>query len=272
ERGLCYTPSAMAIPLIDVEPLRPVLAQSPLGLISDIDGTLSPIAPTPRETSVPEAIRHLLGGLLSRGVFVALITGRTVAEARGLVGLDGLAYAGNHGLSIWMDGREEVAPEAARYEDEARRVLEELRGLNIPGVWLEDKGPVIGLHYRLAEDAAAARAAILSEVQASPAAKRFRVVEGRMILELRPPVAVDKGTALARLAQRWGLGGLLCLGDDTTDIDMFRSARELTGVGAACIAVESEEANSQVLAGAQYSVKGVGGVEWLLSEVLRALP
>jgi len=261
----------MAVPLTSIEPLHRVISQRPLGLISDIDGTLSPIAPTPEEAFVPPGVRRLLEELLARGVFVALISGRTLADARRMVGLDGLTYAGNHGLHLWVDGREEAAPEIAEYEAKARQVLADLRGLSHPGVRIEDKGPVIAVHYRLAPDEMAAWAAILAALQASAAAQEFRVTEGRKVVELRPPIAIDKGTALLRLARRWALRGLLCLGDDTTDIDMFKAAGELRGVEAASIAVEDKETTPEVLAQADFSVKGIKGVEWLLALICEQL-
>ena len=74
--------------------------------------------------------------------------------------------------------------------------------------------------------------------------------------------------------ERFSLKGFLCLGDDTTDVDMFRAARGLraAGIGEACVAVESADVMPAVLATADYSVRGVEGVEWLLGEVFRALP
>jgi trehalose 6-phosphate phosphatase len=128
----------MAVALLDIEPLRPILSLRPFGLISDIDGTLSPIVPRPEEAYIPEDIRSLLEDLVTTGVFVALISGRTLADARRLVNLDRLTYAGNHGLYLWADGRQKAVPEAARYEAKARRALRELQGLSQPGVRLED--------------------------------------------------------------------------------------------------------------------------------------
>ncbi|HEU4760322.1 MAG TPA: trehalose-phosphatase [Dehalococcoidia bacterium] len=264
----------MAVPLQSIEPLRPVLSQPPLGLASDIDGTLAPIVPRPEDAAVSPRCRALLGELMQRGVRVALMTGRSLAMARRMVGLEGAAYAANHGLSLWVDGREETASEAAEYVALAQRAVSEMEGLDVPGVVLEDKGPVLAVHYRQAADAVAARQAVLRAIGASPAARAFRLHEGRRVVELRPPLAVDKGTALAALASRLGVRSLLCLGDDATDIDMFRAAGRLRegGLPVAIVAVRSEEATEAVLAGADYWVDGVKGVEWLLREVLTALP
>ncbi len=273
----------MAVPLTDIEPLRPVLSQRPLGILSDIDGTISPIAARPEEAFVPGEICRLLGELSARGVFIALVTGRPLEEARRRVRLDGIAYAGNHGLELWVDGRRETAPGVGEYVEKARAALADLSRLDLPHVWVEDKGPVIGVHYRQSAEPQAARQAILSAMEASAAAKAFRIHEGKKIVELRPRlVGVDKGSAACALAQRFRLQGVLCLGDDTTDADMFRAVRGLCGpfdsaqgrlrgpVGA-CIAVDGEEASPLVLEAADYVVQGVEGVEWLLGEVVTAI-
>ncbi len=263
----------MAVPLTGIEPLREILSRRPLGLCSDIDGTLSPIVPRPEDARLFRGCRRLLEGLSAAGMLVVLTTGRSLADARRLVGLEGVAYAANHGLTIWLDGREESSPEVAPYTKLARLALAELAGLSAAGVRLEDKGPVLALHYRQAPDETAAHDAILSALGASPAAGAFRVQEGRKVIELRPPLEIDKGMALAEMVKRLGLRGVLCLGDDVTDADMFRSLSRLRGEGlsGAAVAVRSEETTPHLLEAGDYVVEGVAGVKWLLSEVLKAL-
>ena len=95
-----------------------------------------------------------------------------------------------------------------------------------------------------------------------------------MVIELRPPLDIDKGTAVETLADRLGIKSMICLGDDITDIDMFEATRRLRSQGlvAATVAVIAEEAAPEVAEAADYAVEGVEGVEWLLAEVVRALP
>ncbi len=260
--------------LRSIEPLRPLLSHRPLGLVSDIDGTLAPIVPVPEEASVSPGCLRALDELIHRGVAVALVTGRNLEFARRMVGLDGVAYAANHGLSLWVGGREETPDALREYVERMRKVMAEAKEIGIPGVSVEDKGPVLAFHYRRAADAERAREAILAAVRASPSAAGLRVQEGRKVIELRPPVAVDKGTALAHLAERLGMAAVICLGDDATDIDMFRAVARMREVGrpGISIAVESEETTAELMASADYSVYGVEGVEWLLGELIRALP
>ena len=95
-----------------------------------------------------------------------------------------------------------------------------------------------------------------------------------MVIELRPPLDIDKGTAVETLAKRLGVKGVICLGDDITDIDMFSATRRLRsqGLATATVAVGSEETAPEVAEAADFTVDGVEGVEWLLAEVVRALP
>jgi trehalose 6-phosphate phosphatase len=266
----------MAQPLTSIEPLLPLLRRQPFGVLADIDGTLAPIVPRPEDAAVPEETRELLRGLTGRGVRVALITGRSLEAARSIAGLSEVAYAAGHGLTLWIEGRTEVAPGLEPYPELARRAEHDLGPLasRIPGVQFENKGPLLAVHYRRTAEPEAAREAILAELQRSPVTERFWVQEGRFLIELRPPIGVDKGTAAVALAGRLGLRGAIVLGDDMTDIDMFAAlgGKKVAGLTAATIAVVNEEATPEVLRAADYSLEGTEGVRWLLAEVLRALP
>jgi trehalose 6-phosphate phosphatase len=143
----------------------------------------------------------------------------------------------------------------------------------VPGVELENKGALLAVHYRRAEGSHA-REAILQALTRSRAAQRFRLQEGRMVVELRPPLQADKGTALEMLARRLANKSVICLGDDITDIDMFVALQRLRaqGLAGASVAVASREAAPEVERAADYTVEGQEGVEWLLSDMVRALP
>jgi trehalose 6-phosphate phosphatase len=265
----------MARPLTSIEPLLPVIRRRPLGLLSDIDGTLAPIVSRPEDARVPDATRDLLRQLAAKGVKVALITGRRLKTAQRTAGLDDVAYAAQYGLTVWMDGRTETAPGLAEYEALARKAENDLRPLSqtLPGVQVVNKEGLLAIHYRRAEGPGA-REAILRAVGRSQAAQRFLVLEGRMVVELRPPIRADKGTALEMLVRRLGVKGVICLGDDVMDIDMFAALRRLRaeGLAGATIAAASREAAPEVEQAADYTVEGPEGMQWLLSEMVRALP
>jgi len=220
-----------AVPLTSVHALRNIISIRPLGLFSDIDGTLAPIVSRPEDARVTPKCRELLGRLLDCGVRVALITGRTPGTARLMTGLDRVVYAANHGMTLWMDGVDETTEAVAGYVALAGAVARELAGINAVGVTVEHTGPNVAVHYRRAADEVTARAGIIEAIAASPSARSFRVREGRKVFELRPPLPINKGTALEGLVRRFGMRGLLCLGDDQTDVDMFAAVAQLRDEG-----------------------------------------
>lgn len=254
--------------LRDVEPLRPLLEHRPLALLSDIDGTLAPIVPHPEDAAVTARAREALRALIGRGVKVALVTGRPLDVARRMVGIEEAYYAANHGLDMWIEGREET-PEAVRpYVAWARELLREVGTVDWPGVVVEDKGAIVAYHYRRSEDEAGALAAIKAAVGRSEAARHFRVQEGRKVYELRPPLEINKGTAARLLVGRMGARAVLAMGDDITDVHMFEVVRALP-VPSVVVGVWNEE-SPEVAAGTEYFVRGVEGVEWLLGEMVKS--
>src|SRR3989337_1516746 len=99
----------MAQPFTNSEPPLPLLQQRPFGVLSDIDGTLAPIVPRPEDATVPEETRRLLRGLVAKGVRVALVTGRSLESALQIAGVEGVAFAAEHRLRLWINSRLEAA-------------------------------------------------------------------------------------------------------------------------------------------------------------------
>lgn len=261
----------MAEELRDIAPLRSLLEHRPLALLSDIDGTLAPIVSRPEDASITPRARKAILQLIDAGVRVAFVTGRSPAMARRMAGIEEAFYATNHGLEVWVpEGGIETPEEVRPYVGWARDVLGEIGGaVDAQGVVIEDKGAILAFHYRLAEDDAAALAAIKAAIARSESARHFSVQEGRKVFELRPPLLVNKGTAARMLAARLGAGSVLTMGDDTTDFEMFDGVRSL-GVPNAIVGVWNAE-EPEVVERADYFVRGVVGVEWLLGELVRAL-
>jgi trehalose 6-phosphate phosphatase len=194
-------------------------------VLLDVDGTLAPIVARPELAEVPEETRAELRHLVERYALVACVSGRSGEEARRLVGVEGVVYVGVHGL--------ELASEAERW----REALRPFAQLDWP--WLEDKGLTVALHWREAADEQAARAELESVAERAEEAG-LEVRWGRKVLELRPPVEADKGTAVRTLLEERGLRRALYAGDNTTDLDAFRG---LDGLEVAVrIAVASPEA------------------------------
>jgi trehalose 6-phosphate phosphatase len=262
----------MAEELRDIGPLLPLLDHQPFAVISDIDGTLAPIVPNPEDARVTEGARESLRGLIDHGVAVAFATGRALEMAREMAGLDGVDIGANHGIDLYIAG-ERRTPEAVRpYVAWAREIVAAAGDIG-SGVTVEDKGPVLAFHYRNAPDEAAAIAGINAAIESIPAAAHFDRQWGRKLIELRPRLALNKGTAARELLQHVGAASVLVMGDDVTDLDMFAAVSELreAGVPVTRIAVWSPEVDVRMLEESDYFVRGVEGIEWLLDEVLTVL-
>ena len=205
---------------------RDALAQAPAGLATDFDGTLAPIVADPARVAAATGAREALEELARRIAVVALITGRRAGDARRLVGTDQVAIAGNHGVEWMAPGQAEAAPDPR--EAEVRTALGRMLAA-VPsdlGLSIEDKGLSATVHYRNAPNPSEARRRMLEALDAASdpvIARRY----GRMSVELRAPLLGDKGMAIHQIADRYGLAGLVVMGDDVTDLDMFRAAHEL---------------------------------------------
>jgi len=230
------------------DPLR-LLAAEPerAAVLLDVDGTLAPIVARPEDAYVPEETRGELARLAGRYALVACVSGRPRSEVERMVGVAGVAVVGEHGL--------ELAPEAAAWAD---RVAEFARGVDWPA---ERKPLSVSFHFRRADDQEAARA-YLTRVADAAEAEGLVPRWGRMVLEVRPPVAADKGTAVRTLVTRAGVRRALYAGDDRTDLDAFHGLEGLElGVR---VAVGSAEAPPELLAAADLVIDGTDGVLGLL--------
>jgi trehalose 6-phosphate phosphatase len=211
--------------------LRPRLSQSPLILMLDIDGTLAPLQPRPEDAFVPELTRRAVVTLVdSMDVHVALVTGRAAADGRRVAGIDGVWVIGNHGIeSINPAGEAVVDASAAPYRDDIAAAVDELTALlgSIAGVRVEDKTWTLSVHFRLADPAIEPRLrATMDEVAHKHG---LRMIRGKKIFELRPPIHVHKGTAVVELSRLIAgpslVASLFYAGDDRTDEDAFRALR-----------------------------------------------
>lgn len=209
----------------------------------DFDGTLSDIVSRPEDAVLTEERRQLLRDLNSRPRFaVAVISGRTVDDVRERVGLSDIAYAGHHGLEIAGPGFSYLPPEAEAFRGTAARLGESLEAEigGIPGVIFEHRGISLGVHYRLvaADQRQSALRAIWGAIQPLEDAGEARIITGKEVVNVLPPVVWHKGSALQWLMEMLDsiphrVGGTfpIYIGDDVTDEDAFPVARE-TGIAA----------------------------------------
>jgi trehalose 6-phosphate phosphatase len=257
------------------EALKHLLSAQPLALATDFDGTVSEIAPTPEEAVISSRCRNLLSKLAERLPLVAVLSGRSAAEAQRLVGLPRIVYLGNHGLERWQNGKTLVDPSVSRNFGAIASVLLAARAqLNLPGLRFEEKGSGASIHYRLARDPAAAKDRIVSVLQELTKGTELKVVEGRRVVELRPSVRVDKGTALFDLLTESPAGGAIYAGDDWTDLDAFAGLRRWqhrAGGQTLAVAVASSEMPRGLENAADLVVDGVEGWADLMDALLTSL-
>ena len=220
-------------------PLRD--APEETALLFDVDGTLAPIAALPELARVPPETKAELARLAGSYRLIACISGRPGEEAAALVGVEGIRYVGNHGLEL--DSRAaELAGRIASFRD----------SVDVP---VEDKGLSLSYHYRSAENEGAARAK-LEEVAEKAKAEGLDARWGRKVLEIRPPVAADKGTAVQALLRSAPVRQGLYAGDDATDLDAFEGLARAGLEHFVRVAVESDEGPGELLAAADLVVSG----------------
>lgn len=251
---------------------RHIKAGGRVGVVTDIDGTVSPIVAQYDAAQVTPRNRELLGALSQRLALVAAVSGRGVDDLRQRVGVAGMVYVGNHGMERWHEGAIHVPPEVAAYRPAIASALAQLTPHLLPGMAIEDKQVTASVHYRQAADHAAVEAQFTPAITRIVEAQGLRLFPGRMVYEIRPPVEVNKGTAFTELVQAYRLAAAVYIGDDTTDSDALSMARALRERGVAeCfgVGVVADETPQIVLASADVTVDGVSGVEsfldWLLS-------
>lgn len=202
-------------------------------LCTDFDGTLVPIGDDPACCMLDDDTRHMLAALhRPPRLHVAVVSGRRLTDLRRRVGVDGLVYAGNHGLEIEGAGLVFREPAAFALRGALSSLAAELDAAiaGVAGAWLEHKGLTCTIHYRRVQPEAVAmlRAAVARTTERAVTAGLVRLHGGKCVVEVRPNVAWDKGRAFAWLGDGLGCGPAdrLFLGDDETDEDAFRAGRD----------------------------------------------
>src|ERR671913_1828617 len=246
-----------------------------VALLTDIDGTLAPIVPTPDMSEVSDEIRDSLQRLSRECLLVAAISGRKTEDALGLLGLEDVVYFGNHGFEILRDGEVEVIPEALPYLRSVEE-LEQLAGEELApaGAFVEEKGITASVHYRNVGREVGERC--VEFVKNEGERLGLRITVGRGVVEARPPIRADKGTAVRTLVEEYHPKKAMFLGDDTTDLDAFRELAKLREEGILQeilrIGVASDEGPPEIETEADIVVDGVDGVHKALGALAGKSP
>jgi trehalose 6-phosphate phosphatase len=260
------------MPTIDLET---VLSRRPLGLAFDIDGTLSPIAPRPDLAKLYTGVASLLEQA-SRKVHIAIITGRSIDSGAAMINVNGLTYVGTHGLE-WSDGlpsneTTKIVPDALAYVEPSRYLLElaakELAAL--PDLIIERKQIGGSLHYRRCPDPEYARQLIFSRLEEPARKANLRLILGRQVVEVKTPLAVNKGWALRKFVERFALQSVIFAGDDITDLDAILEVSHLRrkGIAALAIVVQHDDTLPPLIEHADIIVQGVDEMVKLLRELV----
>ena len=228
----------------------------------DFDGTLSEIVSDPDAATLVDGAATALEQLAAQCP-VAILSGRDLADIRNRVGLPGIWYAGSHGFEL-------IGPDGSHHHNDAAiaavPVLEnaaaELRDelTSIPGVRVEHKRFAVAVHYRNASGDRVGE--IIAITHRSGQRHGLRVTGGRKVVELRPDIDWDKGTALAwirDLIHQEGRVLPIYVGDDLTDEDAFDAIR-FNGVG---VVVRHDEDGGRPTA-AQFTLKNPNEVREFL--------
>lgn len=206
-------------------------------LLTDFDGTLTPIQKHPDLVNLSEEIRQILIKYSqNKAIFLGIITGRSLKQIKKLVNIPEILYIANHGIELEGPGIHYVSKEArkARYIlwHIYMRLFKSLR--HIEGMHIEDKGFSISLHYRAVKkkgDIEFVTSTLHAITKPFLDRKMLSLSTGKMVYEIRPPVEWNKASTIQWLLahyfpEEFTEGALLIyLGDDKADIEVFDSLR-----------------------------------------------
>jgi trehalose 6-phosphate phosphatase len=242
------------------------------GLFLDFDGTLSEIAQLPGDARPLPGVAERLESLSGRLGLLAIVSGRAAGQLLDWLG-PRIEIWGVHGAERTIDGTVALSERAAVYSELMEAVKAEARAelqrLDLEGTLLEDKGVMLGLHFRAASDMETARAEL--DRLAGELADRHGLTRagGRLAFELRPPADFTKAAVVLDRARELGLAAAAFVGDDRIDLPGFDALDRLQeeGVHTVRIAVDSAEAPPELLERADLVVEGPRGVVRLLDQL-----
>lgn len=198
--------------------LADVLKMPRVGIVSDFDGTLSSFTARADDAVIAPVNAQAIDALLPLITVFALVSGRAADDVYQRFNRPSIVYYGNHGLESFRDGKLDVTPQAQPWELPLKQLLTNLDLPPIPGIYVENKRVTASVHYRQAENPGMASSQI--EHHLRPLVERYGLLlaPGNHIWEIRPPVLLNKGSALHSIILHSSLDGVIFLGDDETDI------------------------------------------------------
>ncbi|HHT9127129.1 MAG TPA: trehalose-phosphatase [Candidatus Wujingus californicus] len=206
-------------------------------LLTDFDGTLTPIRKHPDLAALSEEIRQILIKFShNKEIFLGIITGRSLKQIKKLVHILGILYVANHGIELEGPGIRSICPEAKKARSTLwhiyMKLFKSLR--HIKGIYIEDKGLSISLHYRAVKkkgDVEYITSTLHAITKPFLDRKMLSLSTGKMVYEIRPPVEWNKASTIQWLLTHYFPvefsedAMLIYLGDDKADIEVFDSLR-----------------------------------------------
>jgi trehalose 6-phosphate phosphatase len=245
------------------------LAEDPArsGLVLDFDGVLSPIVEDPTASAMPERVAATLARLAPALGLLAVLSGRPVEFLAERVRVSGVRLLGSYGIEQIWDGVRRVDPEVRKWlgpVQEASRALRDLLAAS-PGIRVEEKPVSVAVHWRQAPDRAAAAGEVRRATERLAAETGLRPEPGKLVEELRPPLDVDKGSAVSALMAGEKLTTIAYAGDDLGDIPALLAVREAGGY--ALVVDHGSETDPRLLELADQTCDGTEGFAVWLAEL-----
>jgi trehalose 6-phosphate phosphatase len=254
--------------------LRGLIEAPRLGLICDFDGTLSHIVPHPDQARLTERNNAVLRELEREVALVAFISGRAADDLLERVGLLGAGYVGNHGMEIWLEGELQAHPEVVVFSPALEQIAKKVEALAIPGLFVEYKRVTLSVHYRGVDNPEKVAAELKPILEVLSEEHGLSMFSGRMIFEIRPPIAINKGTAFRDLVLEHKLDAAVFMGDDTTDADAMKMAQQMRADGvcySVALGVLGDETPTVVLESSDVLARGIDDVSAFLEWLARSL-
>ncbi|MFH0924600.1 MAG: trehalose-phosphatase [bacterium] len=263
--------------LKDLENIQTILKDKNIFLFLDYDGTLTPIVDNPKQAALAQETSDLLNQLSKKsGLILAIISGRALEDIKKKVGIEGIIYAGNHGLEAEGPGIIFKSLVSRRAKAIIKHIKDNLtqKFSIIKGILVEDKKLTLSIHYRLIEKGKRPllKKLLVNILQPYYNKNKIIIKKGKMVIEIRPSVEWDKGKIVLWLLERQRIifnnkirtppvtNEVLpiYIGDDLTDEDAFKTIK-----GKGLTVVVGKKRVSE----AEYYLKNVNDVLKFLREV-----